>query len=237
MNEDMFKIAGVLSDRTRYAIYDYVCNKYNGVSVQDVADKFSIHPNVARLHLSKLEDVSLIRSELDKKPKGGRPNKLYMMSNETISFNFPHRDFSLVTMLAMKTIANLGPFAWKTFIAESYKYGKILGHNNKVSLQLNEDSSVDEITQGIRITLEKLGLNPKIEIIDSENLLFNVRNCTFKDCAKLSPESLCQAHQKVLKGIFEAFFENLRFQPVKTMQNFDSCNFCHYKLQLVPANK
>ena len=238
MNENMFKIAGVLSDRTRYAVYDYVCNKFSGVSVQDVADEFAIHPNVARLHLTKLEDVALIRSEFDKKEKkGGRPNKIYMRSNDTISFHFPHRDFSVISGLALKTLADLGPYAWKAFITQSYQYGKEHGQKSRLQYQITANSPLNSITDSIRATLKSLGLNPTVEVINDNEILFNVRNCTFKDCTQLFPEVLCKAHQKVLQGIFEAFFENMHFKPVKTLQNFNCCNFCHYEVQLLNDQK
>ncbi|MCI2254547.1 hypothetical protein L2D08_09225 [Domibacillus sp. PGB-M46] len=42
------------------------------MTVQDIAAQFGIHPNVARLHLTKLEGVNLIGSCLQKTGKGGR---------------------------------------------------------------------------------------------------------------------------------------------------------------------
>lgn len=64
--EQALKITGVLSDPTRYYIYKYISQKHNYVTVQEIADEFNIHPNVARLHLSKLEDVNMLKSETKK---------------------------------------------------------------------------------------------------------------------------------------------------------------------------
>ena len=72
--EQTLKITSVLSDPTRYKIYQYITERHNDVTVQEIADQFEIHPNVARLHLSKLEDVSMLSSETKKTGKGGRPS-------------------------------------------------------------------------------------------------------------------------------------------------------------------
>ncbi|OEH86628.1 hypothetical protein BHU72_10255 [Desulfuribacillus stibiiarsenatis] len=237
MKENMYKIATVLADRTRYSIYDFVCSTHDGISVQDVAQEFSIHANVARLHLGKLEDSGLIQSLFDKKEKkGGRPNKLYRISNETISFHFPYRDFSLLTTLAMKTLSSLGPYAWKAFIAQNYQHGRDHGLHARNRQNITVDSSTDQIIAGIKITLSELGLNPVIELNEEGYIIFNIRNCTFKDSIDIFPEILCKAHQKLLQGLFESYFEHLRFEPVKTLQDFNNCSFCHYRIQLVPSD-
>lgn len=67
--EQTLKITNVLSDPTRYYIYQYITKRHKDVTVQEIADNFSIHPNVARLHLSKLEDVNMLVSEQKNKAK------------------------------------------------------------------------------------------------------------------------------------------------------------------------
>lgn len=237
MDERMYKIAGVLADRTRYMIYDYVCSKFDGVSVQDVADEFTIHSNVARLHLTKLEDVSLIRSVLDKKTnKGGRPNKRYTVSNETISFFFPHRDYLLLTKLAMNTLQILGPAAWDAFIEQSYQYGMVYGHKKRAEHGINQFSSNEEIRDAIFSSFQELGLNPFLEFTDSDQLTFTIRNCTFRECFPSSSNfSLCLPHQKVLLGIFEAFFDHLTFKPLGRETSGIACRSCSYKIAVNSA--
>ncbi|MED3059959.1 transcriptional regulator, partial [Bacillus thuringiensis] len=46
--EQALKITGVLADPTRYYIYKYISQKHSYVTVQEIADEFDIHPNVAR---------------------------------------------------------------------------------------------------------------------------------------------------------------------------------------------
>lgn len=232
MKEDLFKIANILSDRTRYTIYYFVLNNIDGVSVRNVATEFSIHPNVARLHLTKLEEVGLLRSILYRNPAGGRPNKLFLLSEETISMTLPHKDFSLMNVLAMKTIAKLGPPAWAIYIDEAYQHGRLMGAESRKELDLDERSSLEKVIEGIRLTLEKLGLSPCIDVTEDNKLVFSLLNCTFRTCTQTFTVSLCEAHQAVLRGIFEEFFADLKFKPVDINEDC-KINRCSYHLQLM----
>ncbi len=106
--EQALKITGVLSDPTRYYIYKYISQKHSYVTVQEIADEFDIHPNVARLHLSKLEDVHMLKSETKKTGKGGRPSRLYVLSEDVIQLQFPFRDYQLLARIAFNSLLSLG---------------------------------------------------------------------------------------------------------------------------------
>lgn len=84
--EQTLKITNVLSDPTRYYIYQYITKRHQEVTVQEVAENFNIHPNVARLHLSKLEDVNMLASETKRleKAAGQAGYTVY----QTMSFNY-----------------------------------------------------------------------------------------------------------------------------------------------------
>ena len=124
--EQTLKITNVLSDPTRYYIYQYVTKKHDEVTVQEIADNFSIHPNVARLHLSKLEDVNMLVSETKKTGKGGRPSRLYRLSNDVIQLHFPYRDYQLLSNIAIQTMASLGEPGQKALYETGKRFGEEL---------------------------------------------------------------------------------------------------------------
>lgn len=105
--EQTLKITNVLSDPTRYYIYQYITKRHQEVTVQEIADNFNIHPNVARLHLSKLEDVNMLISETKKTGKGGRPSRLYRLSDDVIQLNFPFRDYQMLAKITMESMLSL----------------------------------------------------------------------------------------------------------------------------------
>lgn len=102
MVEQTLKITGVLSDPTRFSIYQFIARQHREVTVQEIAESFHIHPNVARLHLTKLEDVNMLVSCTKKTGESGRPSRSYQLSDELVSLQFPYRDYQrLVKLLSI----------------------------------------------------------------------------------------------------------------------------------------
>ncbi|KHF31155.1 Helix-turn-helix domain protein [Anoxybacillus sp. BCO1] len=90
-NGPSIKITSVLADPTRYEIYQYIARKHQEVTVQEIADAFHIHPNVARLHLTKLEDVNMLVSENEKKQEKAADRAdytAYLMMSFSFIFRF-----------------------------------------------------------------------------------------------------------------------------------------------------
>src|SRR5699024_7321649 len=108
MEQQTLKITGVLSDPTRYSIYQYISRQHRDVTVQEIANRFKINGNVARLHLTKLEDVNMLISKTKKTGKGGRPSRFYRLSDEVITLQFPYRDYEKLAEIALETLSSLG---------------------------------------------------------------------------------------------------------------------------------
>ena len=71
-----------LRSTTRASIYEDLQHSGEGQTVRDVADRFSLHPNVARTHLETLADAGLVVVSSRKHPGGGRPAKVYLARPE-----------------------------------------------------------------------------------------------------------------------------------------------------------
>src|SRR5699024_11609104 len=66
------------------SIYEYLIESSKPVTVKEIATIVGIHTNVARLHLTKLAEVKLIDSYINQEKSSGRPNRLYIPSEEAI---------------------------------------------------------------------------------------------------------------------------------------------------------
>jgi predicted ArsR family transcriptional regulator/TusA-related sulfurtransferase len=71
-----------LRSTTRASIFEHLQRIGEGQTVRDIADKFSLHPNVARTHLETLADAGLVVVSSRKHPGGGRPAKVYLARPE-----------------------------------------------------------------------------------------------------------------------------------------------------------
>lgn len=230
--EQTLKITNVLADPTRYHIYEYITKKHKKVSVQEIAEAFNIHPNVARLHLTKLEDVNMIVSETQKTGKGGRPSRLYRLSDKVIQLHFPFRDYQLLSKIAIQTMAKLGDVGKQALYETGKNFGKEL-----VAQRIPHDQSVQELTfaekaEIVKEAAEAAGLYPTFEYNEKEGKIYlQVFNCPFKEIALQEPEIICQMHYAFLQGMFEVLFPNVELVEMENMMK--GCNYCSYRANLV----
>lgn len=96
-------ITSAFGDPTRRQIYLFAHERSDGVTASEVAERFDLHPNVARHHLDKLAggghlEVSVARNP--GAPGAGRPSKRYRAHGEAVALDLPVRhDDVLVTLL------------------------------------------------------------------------------------------------------------------------------------------
>ena len=231
--EQALKITNVLSDPTRYYIYQYISQKHTDVTVQEIADEFNIHPNVARLHLSKLEDVNMLKSETKKTGKGGRPSRLYALSDDVIQLQFPFRDYQLLAQIACNTLLSLGEVGKNALYETGKQFGKELMEQHLRHLNINENElTVEQKIQIAKEALTTAGLSPTFELsIDETKIFYEVYNCPFKEVAIHHPKEICNMHGDMMKGIFEILFPNMDLTRNDTMLE-TSCKSCSYHIHM-----
>ncbi|SER68162.1 helix-turn-helix transcriptional regulator [Salipaludibacillus aurantiacus] len=228
MEQQTLKITGVLSDPTRFSIYQYVSRQHRDVTVQEIADTFRIHANVARLHLSKLEDVDMLVSDTKKTGKGGRPSRFYRLSNEVVSLQFPYRDYQRLSEIAIQTLSSLGEAGKEALVQTGDRFGYESAKDFVSSLGENpDDMAVAEKIKFIEKIALNQGLNPEIHYDEEKNeVIFRIFNCTFKEIAP-SNQGVCHMHHALIKGIFRFFFDDVNLQEQSNMfeKNEMACTY------------
>lgn len=229
--EQTLKITNVLSDPTRFYIYQYITNHHKSVTVQEIANNFNIHPNVARLHLSKLEDVSMLVSETKKTGRGGRPSRLYRLSDEVIQLNFPFRDYQLLSQISMETMMTLGDVGKKALYETGRRYGVAA-----IEQELDRGVKTENIPFEQKISILKKaatisGFYPEFEASeDQSKIYFQVYNCPFKEVARDHKDTVCNMHQEFLRGMFHVMFDSVEL--VEKENIIDGCESCSYKAMI-----
>jgi predicted ArsR family transcriptional regulator len=222
------KITNVLSDPTRYYIYQYITKRHQDVTVQEIADEFDIHPNVARLHLSKLEDVNMLISETKKTGKGGRPSRLYRLSDDVIQLNFPFRDYQLLSKAALETLATFGEEGKKALYKTGKRFGTEMIEQEVARSQHNDDFTFDQKLSCIKNAATLAGFFPEFEASeDQSKVYFQIFNCPFRELALEHTEMICSSHSEFLKGMFESVFDSVDLVEKENM--FDGCSSCSYR--------
>ncbi|WP_102345600.1 helix-turn-helix transcriptional regulator [Bacillus sp. Marseille-P3661] len=224
--EQTLKITNVLSDPTRFSIYQYITKYHSEVTVQDIADSFNIHPNVARLHLTKLEDVNMLISETKKTGKGGRPSRLYRLSDDVIQLNFPFRDYQLLSKIAIETLMSLGDIGEQALMETGKKFGKEiiekeLKRNNDNPLTFDDKFNLLKDAAGL------LGFYPDFDHnSDQTKIYFKIFNCPFKEIAVKDEGTVCKMHFVFINGMFDTLFDNVELIEEENM--LKGCSSCNY---------
>ena len=208
--EKTLKITNVLSDPTRYSIYEFITKRHEDVTVQEIAEEFDIHPNVARLHLSKLEDVNMLVSETRKTGRGGRPSRLYRLSDNVIQLNFPFRDYQLLAKIALETLFSLGEAGKEALYETGKRFGTEYMEAEMAKRHLPEEINFEEKLEILQEAAELAGFYPEFEVSDNKSAIFlQIYNCPFKELAQSHYESVCPTHRQFLKGMFESLFDDV----------------------------
>jgi len=236
MEKDALKLTSALADPTRFSIYQYiVASVKQVVTVQEIADHFEIHPNVARLHLTKLEDVALLTSISEKSGKGGRPSRLYSLSDQVVNLQFPPRNYQLLADIAIESLLSIGEAGEAALVKMGRRFGMEAAKHAMTEASITrETTSFEDKMDSIYRLIVAQGLRPDFEVLDNGTIRFRVYNCTFKDSAKRYPHAVCKMHNALLTGIFEAYFGEIELIEDESM--LSGCQSCSYTVLRLPQN-
>ncbi|WP_339228118.1 helix-turn-helix domain-containing protein [Oceanobacillus sp. FSL K6-2867] len=228
--DNTLKVTNVLSDPTRYHIYQYIFREHRDVSVVEIANHFDVHPNVARMHLSKLEEINLVTTHFKRTGKGGRPGKMYQISEEVIELSFPSRDYKTLSSIALESLMELGEIGERALYSTGKKYGQQYIEDFQTD-NYSMLSSKDKLRMLEQAT-EELGLLPSFMYDEANNTVrFFVNNCPFKELVLKNQTVVCQMHYLFLKGMFDVLFEGSALQMEGNMFT-DNCGNCSYRANL-----
>lgn len=226
--EQTLKITNVLSDPTRFHIYNYITTNHEEVTVQEIANNFNIHPNVARLHLSKLEDVDMLVSETRKTGRGGRPSRLYRLSDEVIKLNFPFRDYELLATITLETLVQLGDIGTKTLNEIAKQFGTRAIKQSLSRDIITKELSVEEKKDILEQLAMKAGFYPEINVVNDEQIVkLQIYNCPFNEIAEDYQEVVCNMHKNYLEGMFSVLFGKIEMSSESNL--LTGCDSCLYK--------
>lgn len=194
------ELSAVLADETRYQIYRCIAERpRQDVTVAEIAELFHLHPNVARMHLAKLEQCELVATSFRRTSGGGRPAKLYRLSDKVVTFGFPPRRYELLARLALGSLAAGGSRGDVLRVCGEAGAGearRALAGNGK-----GAGGAID-VAELVRRITEEQGLFPEV-LWEGEVLRVTLHNCAFGEAAGSDPDLVCPMHRAFLGGVLE----------------------------------
>jgi predicted ArsR family transcriptional regulator len=199
--DQQHRLTAVLADGTRFRIYRSIVEQPGAeVTVTDVAARFELHPNVARMHLTKLEQAGLLATSLRKGGSGGRPARLYRLSGKVSSLIMPPRRYDLLSDLALKVLSETGDLDRVAAVCRESgtEAGRVYVSGHPEYRRLGRD----ELVEAIREVGDEIGMLPEVRW-ERSTLSLDVRNCVFKELSSAQPELVCVMHRAFLEGFIE----------------------------------
>lgn len=233
--EETLDLAGALGDPTRYSIYRCIVEAAGEpVTVAEVAAQFSVHPNVARMHLQKLVEVRLLSADIRRSKAGGRPARIYRLSGRAANLQFPPRDYQMLAEVALKVV---GEFAGSDPGALD-RVGTEIGRE-EARRALKRDGldprhhDLGVLLESLSATAVSLGLHPRVEQNDDGTVDFEIRNCVFRELSTQYPELVCSLHTAMLKGFVQEYISASGLEGTPAISSGEAV--CLFKVRLGPS--
>ncbi len=223
------KITNTLADETRFKIYEHLLTYKHAFTVQMIADHFHIHPNVARLHLTKLVDIQVITAEFEKTGKGGRPGRVYRASETGVQLSFPKRDDSILLNILLPLIETFGKEAYEKGRKVAYTAGV---QDMKNTLQQHKRTlSFEDQCELLALQSALIGYIPSVTEENQQKVIqFTIFNCPFQNYLAEYATLICELHEAYINGLVKELFGEAR--PVQTKHMLKDCANCQYEIYL-----
>jgi predicted ArsR family transcriptional regulator len=198
-------ITSAFGDPTRREIYLFARESDHGVTASEVADRFDLHPNVARHHLDKLAgggyvEVAVVRSDGG---GAGRPSKRYRVSDDNADLEFPVRHDDLLVTLLGKALALL-PRDQAEAMAEEVgiQYGRAMA--GSIGDSAESRRSFRSALHAVADALTAHGFAAKAEQRGRELRIVSA-HCPFGDAAIEHPV-ICAVDRGLVKGMLASLY-------------------------------
>ena len=225
-------ITSAFGDPTRRAVYLYVRDNDvssttasdRGVTASQVAEKFDLHPNVARHHLDKLAAGGYLEVTVERVDgaKAGRPSKHYR-SVEKVDLEFPVKSDDLVLSLLGKALAALPPHTAQTLAEEvGQEYGQALAVGLTGSDEASGHRSLRSAMQAVADALTAHGFAAHADQRNNQ-LRIITNHCPFGDVAIEHPV-ICAVDRGMVKGMLKSLYGDAEPVTINSVPRGDT--FC-----------
>jgi predicted ArsR family transcriptional regulator len=230
LTDDEFSAAVVavttaFGDPTRREIYLFARESDRGVTAGDVADRFDLHPNVARHHLDKLAaggylEVFVDRPGADRPGAAGRPSKRFRASAKDATLEFPPRRDDLLVIMLGRALALVPRDQAEAMAAEvGEEYGRSLAQSMSPG---DGQRSFRSALAAVADALTAHGFAAHAEARGG-SLAIIAEHCPFGDAAKAHPV-ICAVDRGMVRGLLSGLYgETVPRQSSSRALGDDAC--------------
>jgi predicted ArsR family transcriptional regulator len=200
-------VTSAFGDPTRRDIYLFVRAGKDGVTAAEVAERFDLHPNVARHHLEKLTAGGYLTVELARHETAGRPSKRYRAGELDTSLNFPPRRDDLLATLLARALEMLDPDEAAAMAEEvGYDYGLAIAA--RMTPEADAGAGHRSVRAALATVADALTAHGFAAHADASGgtLQIVAEQCPFGDAAKKYPHVVCSVDRGMIRGMLAGLY-------------------------------
>jgi predicted ArsR family transcriptional regulator len=201
------EIHKALADDTRFRLYRYLGLAGRAVSVRELSQRLSLHPNTLRPHLRRLEEAGLVARELRRVSTVGRPQTLYSVAAPAGDEGGGYR--LLAEILAGAVSGTRGLPRARTLAEEWGRYLVAQG-GPKPGVRLPRGRNVAILQEA----MARAGFQPRFRRQGKDTIEVLLRACPFRELAEDHREVACTLHRGLLEGMVASL------KPPLTLKEF-----------------
>lgn len=194
------RLADVFGDATRRRIYRHLRTCEIPQSASEVAAVFGLHRTVARAHLEKLGEVGLVSSSTRRRPGGGRPAKIYAITDARLEVMLPPRRYERLARLLLKLVdETLDPQAAADAAAQ---LGRVFGEQTAEALAGEGATSPVRLSpRAVLDWMDSTGYGVALSGAGNGMTVIEVHNCVYRELSQEYPDIVCVFDRNMLCGM------------------------------------
>lgn len=197
---------GALAEPIRRTLYDYVVERHQLVSREEVSEATSVPLSKVKFHLDRLVQEGLLEVEFRRLsgrtgPGAGRPAKLYRRAAEDFHASLPQRQYDVMGNILAAAVVDARGGGDLDAAIESAAYAKGSADAQRVCGAGACGSAVhaDGDLAGASEVLAQLGYEP-----ETEGQEVRLHNCPFDALANDHRELVCGTNTHYVQGVLDS---------------------------------
>ena len=185
---------GVDTSTSRAALLEELRRTATPMTVQELADRLTLHPNSIRFHLARLAREGLVREEQASPTGPGRPRLVYSPAAPA----HPHPDgYELLAEALSEHLARTTARPDEMAV----QAGEQQAHRIMDRPPGATGATADQARQALTQFMGEYGFDPEW---DEDGARLWLRNCPFRQQVDHQPEVICSVHLGLLRGALDA---------------------------------
>jgi predicted ArsR family transcriptional regulator len=161
---------------------------------------FGLHRTVARAHLEKLGDLGLVSTSTRRRPGGGRPAKIYAVTDARLEVMVPPRRYERLARLLLQLVQEtLEP---DVAAATASALGRAFGQQTAEEFAgAGVQGPVKLSPRAVMDWMEIAGYGATLGASGNGETVIEVHNCVYRELSQDFPDVVCAFDRSMLCGM------------------------------------